>query len=114
MICIRKTNIDGLINEENVRIGVPRLGVIGCAVSRKSSAWTKFHKETHAGRTTRAYPTCDDTVLCINNPGPTTIGPKNNIIRCRIIATLEEVEEEVSSLDIDVARVSASRVVSFN
>ena len=36
----------------------------------------------------------------------TTVGPENDVVRRRIIATLEKIEENVSSFDVDVTRVS--------
>ena len=42
----------------------------------------------------------------------TSVGPENDVVRRRVIATLEEVEEEVSSFNVDVTRVNTRTHVS--
>ena len=41
--------------------------------------------------------------------GLTTVGPENDVVRRRITATLEKIEENVSSFEVDVTLVTCTR-----
>ncbi len=56
---------------------------------------TELHEETESRGTTRS-----------------TVGPENDIVGVGITTTLKEVEEEVSSLYVDVASVRPVREIS--
>ena len=60
-----------------------------------SGGHTEFHEESHGRGCARA-----------------AIGPEDDIVRVGIASALEEIEEQVSSLDIYVARIRAARNIS--
>ena len=92
VLCIGEADVDGLIDEEDVCVRVPRLlegmrllGRIGDA------AWTEFHEESHGRGRAR-----------------TAVRPEYDIVLTGIVPALEEVEEQMSSLDVYVTRICAA------
>ena len=88
---VREAYIDGLVDEEDVRVRVPRflegmrlLGRIGDA------AWTEFHEESHGRGRAR-----------------TAVRPEYDIVLTGIVPALEEVEEQMTGLHVDVSRVGS-------
>ena len=57
---------------------------------------TKFHEETHRGRTSRA-----------------SIGPKDDVVLPGVIPALEKVEKQVPRFYIDVSRVRAVKFSDY-
>lgn len=93
MVSIGEAHADRLVDEENIRVRVPRLRVKGCVGRARHSTRTKFHEEANR-----------------RGPARAAVSPEDDIVGVWVPSTLEEVEEEVLGLDVNVACVRASRL----
>lgn len=102
---VGEANAHRLVYEEDVRILVPTVRVVRDVMDAIHSAWafvrksrqelskgrrralTKLHEQSDGGRTPRA-----------------SVCPEDYIVLVRIVPALEEVEEQVSGLDVDITR----------
>ena len=88
---IAVADTDGLVDEEDVRVRVPRLLEGMRLLSRiGDAAWTEFHEEAHGrGR------------------AGTAVRPEYDIVLTGIVPALEEVEKQMTGLHVDVSRVGS-------
>jgi hypothetical protein len=90
VVSIRKTGTDGLINEEHVRVLIPRIRIEDDIGGSFRSAWSQLHEETESSGTPRA-----------------AVYPKDHIVFVRLAPTFEEIEEKMLGFNVNVASVGS-------
>lgn len=97
MVGVRKSDTNRLVDEENVRGLVPRVGVERSAVRAGDPTRTEFHEQANGRRATRS-----------------AVGPEDHVVMVGVAPALEEVEEQVPCFNVYVSCVRTMQIVWFN